>query len=132
MEASKQETRGGRERSFAAATIQIYFIRHLVLATWLDASPGRLTAELDLGRDDSSTQDTQDVAARDLPYVGLRKADIQEGLSYGDDLARVKARSGRTVEVRAEPNVINSDEIADMGNGSRRVLGISGADPPFQ
>jgi hypothetical protein len=84
-----------------------------------------------LGRDDSSTQDTQDVAARDLPYVGLRTADIQEGLSNSYDLARVKARGCRTVEVRAKPDVINADEIADIGNGSRRVLRISGADCPF-
>jgi len=76
------------DSAVAAATIQIYFIRHLVLATWLDASPGRLTAELDLGRDDSSAHDTQDVVAHDLPYVGLRTAGIQEGLSNSDDLAR--------------------------------------------
>jgi hypothetical protein len=52
-------------------------------------------------------------------------------LSDGDDLARVKARGCRTVEVRAEPDVINTNEIADMRDRPRHVLGFSRADRPF-
>jgi len=54
--------------------------------------------------------------------IGLRKADIQQGLSYGDDLARVKSGSCRTVEVRAKPDLVDTDEIADMRDCPRHCL----------
>lgn len=87
---------------------------------------------MDSGRSDPCAEHAQHIAAHNLADIGFRKACCQQGLSHRDDLARVKAGRGRTVEIRAEPDIIDPDEIADMGDGPRLVLRIGRADraPP--
>jgi hypothetical protein len=49
-------------------------------------------------------------------------------LGHGDDLTCVKSCRGRAVEIRAQTDIIDADEIADMGDRTRDIFRLERAD----